>query len=128
MSDHQDDFEQVFAKNMSLVSEAQAQYRNPITQVAFRAGFVACREIMARFIEQGGDSVLAQSLRANWLPQLGEDPGAPRRYDFDEIAEDNGKGGWRSKDVSAAREGACYAWVALHSFGLFELPASEAAR
>lgn len=107
--------------NMAIVDEAQAEFRNPVTQVAFRAGFLMCREIMARFVEQGGDASTAASIRANWLPQLGEDPGSPARYSFDEIAEDDGKGGWISKDVSASREGSCYAWVAMHSFGLFAL-------
>jgi hypothetical protein len=59
---------------------------NPISQVYFRAGLLACREYMARFVEQGGDSTTAASIRANWWPSLGDDPGPPRRLRFDECA------------------------------------------
>ncbi len=34
---------------------------NPISNVYFRAGLLACREYMARFVEQGGDTATAQS-------------------------------------------------------------------
>lgn len=64
--------------------------QNPINQVYFRAGLLACREYMARFVEQGGDKTTANSIRMNWWPVLGEDPGAPRLFDFDEIAEEHG--------------------------------------
>lgn len=33
--------------------------RYPINQVYFRAGLLACREYMARFVEQGGDKTTA---------------------------------------------------------------------
>lgn len=62
--------------------------RNPISQVFFRAGLFACREHMARFVERGGDVATAQSIRANWWPELGDDPGAPRLLDFAEVAEE----------------------------------------
>ena len=48
--------------------------RHPINQVYFRAGLLACREYMARFVEQGGDKATAASIRANWWPRLGDDP------------------------------------------------------
>lgn len=77
--------------------------RHPINQVYFRAGLLACREYMARFVEQGGDKTTAQSIRANWWPRLGDDPGAPRLFDFaelaDEITDADGKVSWRSKDI-----------------------------
>ena len=38
-------------------------------------GAQACREMMARFVEQGGDAVTANSIRANWHPGWGKDPG-----------------------------------------------------
>ena len=41
----------------------------------FIAGAQACREMMARFVEQGGDKSTAVSIRANWLPSWGKDPG-----------------------------------------------------
>lgn len=62
--------------------------QNPLTQVYFRAGLLACREYMARFVEQGGDATTAASIRANWWPRLGDDPGAPRLFDFAELCEE----------------------------------------
>jgi hypothetical protein len=46
-------------------------------QRAFWRGAQACREMLARFVEQGGDHVTAESLRANWNPEWGADPGPP---------------------------------------------------
>lgn len=43
---------------------------------AFVFGAQACREMMARFVEQGGDAAIAASIRANWNPTWGADPGA----------------------------------------------------
>lgn len=42
---------------------------------AFIRGAQACREMLARFVEQGGDEVTAASIRANWLLSWGDDPG-----------------------------------------------------
>ena len=42
---------------------------------AFVLGAQACREMLARFVEQGGDAVTAASIRANWNPSWGTDPG-----------------------------------------------------
>lgn len=44
---------------------------------AFRQGLQAMREMLARFIEQGGDATTAMSIRANWNPDWGKDPGKP---------------------------------------------------
>lgn len=44
---------------------------------AFRTGAQECREMLARFVEQGGDAITAASLRANWNPEWGVDPGPP---------------------------------------------------
>lgn len=46
-------------------------------QRGFRRGAQACREMLARFVEQGGDATTAASLRANWNPEWGDDPGQP---------------------------------------------------
>jgi hypothetical protein len=44
---------------------------------AFVAGLQAMREMLARFVEQGGDTAIAQSIRLNWRADWGEDPGQP---------------------------------------------------
>lgn len=52
----------------------------------FTAGLQAMREMIARFIEAGGHpdgKVLAESIRANWWPCWGSDPGRP-----DDVAQD----------------------------------------
>lgn len=41
---------------------------NPTNQVYFRAGLIACREYMARFVEAQSPEIAA-SIRANWWPQ-----------------------------------------------------------
>lgn len=43
----------------------------------YRRGAQDCREMMARFVEQGGDPVMANSIRLNWNPSWGTDPGKP---------------------------------------------------
>jgi hypothetical protein len=43
----------------------------------FIAGLLAMREMLARFVEQGGDPVIAQSMRLNWNPSWGVDPARP---------------------------------------------------
>lgn len=52
------------------------------TWVAFRLGAQGFREMSARFVEQGGDAVTAQSIRANWNPEWGPDPGTPTNEDY----------------------------------------------
>jgi hypothetical protein len=72
-----------------LYDAGGAVTQNPLTQVYFRAGLLACREYMARFVEQGGDATTAASIRANWWPSLGDDPGPPRLFDFAELCEES---------------------------------------
>lgn len=50
----------------------------------FKAGLQAMREMIARFVEHEGDAAtpgktLAISIRANWWPCWGEDPGKPEK-------------------------------------------------
>lgn len=82
--------------------------QNPLTQVWFRAGLLACREYMARFVEQGGDETTAGSIRANWWPQLGADPGPPRLLDFAEVCEEgdgpDGKPTFKTLEISPSVE------------------------
>jgi len=47
----------------------------------FKSGLQSMREMLARFVEQGGHPEVAQSMRLNWNPSWGDDPGKP-----DEIA------------------------------------------
>ena len=82
--------------------------QNPLHKVYFRAGLLACREYMARFVEQGGDTSTAASIRANWWPSLGTDPGAPRKYRFEEIAREyereDGAPGWEELPLEPSFE------------------------
>lgn len=64
--------------------ELQQAMLNPATQVMFRAGLLAAREYMAAFIASENPAIAA-SIRANWWPSLGADPGRPRRLRFDEL-------------------------------------------
>jgi hypothetical protein len=74
-------------KRADLVNEElQSAMLNPATQVMFRAGLLACREYMASFVESENPAIAA-SIRANWWPCLGDDPGPPRRMRFDEVYE-----------------------------------------
>jgi hypothetical protein len=43
----------------------------------FESGAQAAREMIARFVEQGGDHTTANSIRLNWNPSWGPDPGMP---------------------------------------------------
>lgn len=49
-------------------------------EIAFIAGARQMREMLARFVEQGGSDIeekIAISIRANWKPSWGDDPGKP---------------------------------------------------
>ncbi len=43
----------------------------------FQSGLQAMREMLARFVEYGGHPEVAQSMRLNWNPSWGKDPGKP---------------------------------------------------
>jgi hypothetical protein len=98
----------------------QEGMRNPATVVRGRAGFLLCREYMARFVEQGGDTATATSIRANWIPAWGDDPGPPRRYDFDEIVDSGEDGGppWKSKPIGPNLEARCEAAMIMYALDL----------
>jgi hypothetical protein len=59
------------ANTLGNLRRAFARHRTD----AFIAGAQACREYMARFVEQGGDKATAASIRANWNPSWGNDLG-----------------------------------------------------
>ncbi len=46
-----------------------------VAEGCFVRGLQAMREMQARFVEQGGDHTTAASIRANWNPSWGPDPG-----------------------------------------------------
>lgn len=77
--------------------EASMLSSNHLSAVYFRAGLLVCRETMARFVEQGGDTATAQSIRANWWPRLSADPGAPRQVRFDEVTAGGDEGPWPTR-------------------------------
>lgn len=58
-----------------------------VADAAFVRGAQAMREMLARFVEQGGDARTAQSIRANWNPNWGPDPEKIADADYDQIAE-----------------------------------------
>lgn len=58
-----------------------------IAQNSFTAGVRVCREMMARFVEQGGDKTTANSIRANWNPNWGNDPGKIDDETYDSIVK-----------------------------------------
>ena len=72
--------------NGMVNDELQEAMLNPATQVMFRAGLLACREYMAAFVESENPGIAA-SIRANWWPSLGADPGRPRRLRWEEVYE-----------------------------------------
>lgn len=51
----------------------------------FRRGAQAMREMAARFVEQGGSPIAAQSIRANWNPNWGADPGPPTAEEYEQL-------------------------------------------
>jgi hypothetical protein len=64
------------------LAEIEDEQTAALIEYSFRMGAQACREVMARFVEQGGDEATAQSIRLNWHSGWGTDPGqlneAPR--------------------------------------------------
>lgn len=70
---------------------------NPVSQVWFRAGLLACREYMASFVAIESPTIAA-SIRANWWPTLGPDLGPPRQLRWSELTEgEYGEGSFRVK-------------------------------
>lgn len=90
-------------KTPRAVHEEQAKLQNEVHRVWFRAGLLACREYMARFVAVESPTIAA-SIRANWWPDLGEDPGGPRRLHWDEVADGGEEGPWTAKNPGASVE------------------------
>lgn len=73
---------------------------HPAHQVYFRAGLLACREYMARFVEAESPTI-ANSIRANWWPCLGKDYGPPRQLAWAEVTDgEYGTAAFRAKDAT----------------------------
>jgi hypothetical protein len=70
---------------------------NPTNQVFFRAGLIACREYMARFVEAQSPEIAA-SIRANWWPKLGPDFGPPRQMNWNELVSSGDEFPVRTRD------------------------------
>lgn len=90
-------------KTPRSVHEAQVSLQNDVHSVYFRAGLLACREYMARFVAAESPTIAA-SIRANWWPELGEDPGGPRQLHFCELADGGEEGPWTPKSLDASVE------------------------
>jgi hypothetical protein len=95
------------AGELMTTEEANAHFasslQNPVNQVYFRAGLIACREFMARFVEAESPSIAA-SIRANWWPRLGDDLGPPRLMDWSELTEGGDEGPWTEKTITPTLE------------------------
>ena len=55
----------------------------------FALGAAQARDMLARFVEQGGHAEIANSIRLNWHPGWGKDPGKPERVATDCWDADN---------------------------------------
>jgi hypothetical protein len=94
----------VTVEHIPAEESVEERFQNPVSQVMFRAGLLAARESLARFVEQGGDANTAASIRANWWPALCPDPGRPRRHNWDEVADGGEEGPWTAKSLTAEQE------------------------
>jgi hypothetical protein len=90
-----------------VILAEQESLIHPATQVFFRAGLLACREYMARFVQHESPTIAA-SIRANWWPSLGQDFGPPRKLEWSEMTVgEYGEEGFRAKtadEVSPTQE------------------------
>lgn len=67
--------------NLSSLATSLARFKGEFKTdsrgMNFLEGAQAMRAMLANFVEQGGDPVTANSLRLNWNPSWGDDPGPP---------------------------------------------------
>lgn len=63
---------------LHMIRLAVLMYGQTLKDSSFVEGAQQCREMMARFVECAGDSVTTMSIRANWNPAWGKDPGRPK--------------------------------------------------
>lgn len=66
-------------------ARGSASVANALSSARARSAFIygaqVCREMMARFVESV-DPVTAQSIRLNWRPSWGDDPGTPNEAQY----------------------------------------------
>lgn len=109
--------EELTASQKHILAE-QESLIHPATQVFFRAGLLACREYMARFVSHESPEIAA-SIRANWWPSLGQDFGPPRKLEWSEVTEgEYGEEDFRAKtadEVSPTQEALPVALALLQS-------------
>jgi hypothetical protein len=74
------------SQNIEIILKEQEGLNHPATQVFFRAGLLACREYMARFVAATNPEIAA-AIRAKWFPEIGEDFGPPRTLEWSELTE-----------------------------------------
>jgi len=72
-----------FSRAMLDSAEDALEVALKLSSGGFVRGAQEAREMLARFVEQGGDAVIANSIRLNWNPSWGDDPGPPDRPDAD---------------------------------------------
>ena len=56
------------------------------------------------FLLDNQDAGIAASIRANWWPSLGDDPGPPRKLKFSEVTDGGEEGPWPAKEISPSVE------------------------
>ena len=59
----------------TIYDYADPMFHESRVDEAFRDGAASMREMLARFVEQSGDTATAASIRLNWHPGFGTDPG-----------------------------------------------------
>lgn len=79
------------------LSEIEEQQFDEAIKAAFRLGAQGCREMMARFVDQGGygDQNIVSSIRANWHPGWGDDPGRPNEIPRNALGDTEERDAWR---------------------------------
>jgi hypothetical protein len=87
----------------AITLTTQAGHFNPVQQVYFRAGLIACREHVARVVD-AQDPSIAASIRSTWWPQLGDDLGAPRKNEWSEFYEGEYPNGRVRENISPTAE------------------------
>jgi len=101
-------------------------FDNPVTSVMFRAGMLVMRELVRlhaldKIPASAYDAGENAGLYDIWLtPRLGNDPGKPRLFDFNELVTDFGTPEQKHHKPDASREAAVQAFLFLESIGVMK--------